>query len=126
MPPQPKGPLALSLLIIAVGVGWLLTSLGYGPGINWVWIMGLGVAGVLAFVVSGGVDKASIVIGPFFLVSSALSILRQAGHLKLDTEVPLLIITVGVLMLVAQLRFVPVPNWYIPGPLDGPSQRRTE
>jgi hypothetical protein len=126
MPPQPKGPLALSLLIVAVGVGWLLTSLGYGPGINWVWIMGLGVAGVLAFVVSGGVDKASVVVGPFFLVSSGLSILRQAGTLKLETEVPLLVITFGVLLFIAQLRVVPVPHWYIPGPLDGPDRQRPE
>uniref|UniRef100_A0A7C2JYT8 Uncharacterized protein n=1 Tax=Schlesneria paludicola TaxID=360056 RepID=A0A7C2JYT8_9PLAN len=123
MPPQPKGPLALSLLITAVGIGWLLTSLGYGPGINWVWIMALGVAGVLTFIVSGGVDKASIVVGPFFLISSGLSILRQSGQLKADTEVPILVITVGLLMFVSQLRFIPVPSWYIAGPLDGPNRR---
>jgi hypothetical protein len=122
---QPKGPLALSLLIITVGVGWLLTARGYGTGINWVWTLGLGVVGVLTFILSGGLDKVSVVIGPFFLVGSVLSILRQTGHLQLDTEMPVLVIAVGVLLLAAQLRFVPEPKWFVPSPTEsekrGPS-----
>jgi hypothetical protein len=122
---QPKGPLALSLLIIAVGVGWLFTSLGFGPGINWVWILCLGGAGVLVFVMSGGVDKSSIVFGPFLLISSGLSIVRQAGQLSFDTEVPLLVITLGVLMFIAQLRVIPVPSWYYTGPVEGPNAKKS-
>ena len=113
---QPHGPLVLSILIITVGVGWLLTALGLGPGINWVWTLGLGVVGILTFVVSGGLDKASIVIGPFFLVSSLLSILRQTGHLHTDVEVPVLVILIGVLLAAAQTRFVPMPKWFAPLP----------
>jgi len=67
-----RGPLVLSILIITVGIGWLLTAQGYGQGINWVWTLGLGVAGIMAFVISGGIDKISIIVGPFFLTGSVL------------------------------------------------------
>lgn len=116
---QPKGPLVLSILIITVGVGWLLTAQGFGPGVNWVWTLGLGVIGVVTFIVSGGLDKVSVVLGPFFLVSSLLSILRQTGNMKSDTEVPLLVILVGVLLFVAQMSFIPLPKWFVPLPSDG-------
>ena len=102
MQPIPKGPIALSIVIITVGVGWLLTSLGFGPGINWIWTLGLGVVGIFAFILSSGLDKVSVILGPFFLISSLLSILRQTGHLTADTEIPVLVIVVGVLLLIAE------------------------
>ena len=111
---QPKGPICVAILIIAVGVGWLLTAQGIGDGINWVWTLGLGVSGVLIFVVSGGVNKSSIVSGPFLIIGSVLSILRQSGRLSINLEVPILVITIGVLFLIAQLPLVPPPRWYFP------------
>lgn len=113
---QPRGPIALAVLIITVGVGWLLTAQGLGPGIDWVWTLGLGVTGVLVFVLSGGVDKVSVIVGPFFLVGSLLSVLRQTNQLRLDVEVPVLVIVVGVLLLVAQMPFIPMPRWVLPQP----------
>lgn len=118
---QPKGPLMLSILIITVGTGWLLTVRGFGPGVNWVWTLGLGACGIGAFVVSGGIDKVSIVAGPFLLIGSLLSILRQTDSLALDTEVPLLVITMGVLSLIAQSPRVPAPKWLIPLPTGSQS-----
>src|SRR5688572_25487437 len=112
-PKSSKGPLVLGLLIITVGVGWLLTVQGIGQGIDWIWTLGLGVVGIAAFVISGGVDKVSIIIGPFFIIASVLSILRQSGQLKTDFEVPVLVILVGVLVVVAQMSFVPVPRWAV-------------
>ena len=112
---QSRGPLILAILIITMGVGWLLTVQGYAPGVNWVWTLGLGVIGVMTFVISGGLDKVSVVIGPFFLVGSFFSLLRQTGRLKMDLELPLLVILVGVLLLVAQLRLIPLPGWITPG-----------
>jgi hypothetical protein len=111
MTKQSRGPAVLAILIVTVGVGWLLTALGVGPGIDWVWTLGLGVVGILTFVLSDGLDKVSVVIGPLFLVGSVLSILRQTGHLRIDVEVPVLVILVGVLMFVAQMSFIPVPKW---------------
>ena len=109
-----KGTVVLALLIISVGVGWLLTTLAVAPGINWVLTLSLGMIGVLAFVVSGGIDKVSVIVGPFFLLGSVLSILRQSGVLTIDVEVPICVIMIGVLMLVAQLKAIPLPKWFIP------------
>ncbi len=106
-----KSVTGLALLIITVGVGWLLSALGIGEGINWVWTLGLGMVGIGTFAI-GGVDKASVVFGPLFLAASVLSILRQAGKLRLDTEIPLLVILIGVLLLVAQSRRIRAPSWY--------------
>ena len=121
---QAKGPLVLSILIITVGVGWLLTAQGVGPGIDWVWTLGLGVVGFLTFVLSGGFDKVSVVLGPCFIVASFLSILRQRGQLRVDTEIPILVILVGVLMLVARMPAVRTPRWAIVPDLDDGRTKR--
>ena len=105
--------LAIPILIIVVGLGWLLTAQGFGPGINWVWTLGLGVIGILTFLLSG-FDKVSVVLGPFFLLASLLSVLRQTGNLSLDIEVPVLVISIGVLLLFARLPAVPTPGWLVP------------
>ena len=86
-----RAQLVIPVLIIAVGVGWLLTAQGYAPGVNWIWILGLGVVGILTFVLSKGFDKVSVVLGPFFLLASLLSVLRQTGRLSLDIEMPVLV-----------------------------------
>jgi len=110
-----RAPLVIPILIIVVGVGWLLTAQGFGPDINWVWTLGLGAIGILTFVVSG-FDKFSAVIGPFFLLASLLSILRQTDRLSLDIEVPILVISIGALLLLAQLPLIPKPGWLVPLP----------
>ncbi len=107
--------LAIPVLVIAVGVGWLLTALGIAPSINWVWTVGLATAGLLTLAVSG-FDKVSTVIGPFFLLASLLSVLRQMGELAVDVEVPILVISIGVLMFMAQLLNLPPPDWMTPTP----------
>src|SRR5436190_22587730 len=102
--------LAIPLLLITLGVGWLLMTMGVVPQIDWVWTLGVAVIGVLAFAL-GGFDKVTFVVGTFFLLASFLSILRQTGRLRIDVEIPVLVIAAGVLMLVALLRFIPVPRW---------------
>lgn len=107
-----KGALVVPIMVITVGVGWLLTTQGYGAGIDWVWSLGLAVVGVLTLALSG-IDKVSIVIGPLFLIAGLFSVLRQAGRMNIDTEVPILVIVVGVLLMVAKLPAVPVPAWSV-------------
>lgn len=109
--PHTKGPLILALLIVTVGIGWLLTAMNYVPEVNWVWTLGLAVVGLLAFVLAGGVNKMSIVIGPFFLAASSLSVLRQTQRVSPNIEAPVLVILVGVLIALACLPAVPVPHW---------------
>lgn len=102
--------LVIPILLITLGVGWLLTTLGVVPQVDWVWTLGVAIIGVLSFAL-GGIDKVTIVVGPFFLFASFLSVLRQTGRLRIDLEIPLLIIAAGVLMIVARLPAVPVPTW---------------
>jgi hypothetical protein len=115
MPSNNRAPLAVPILIIVVGVGWLLTAQQVEPGINWIWTLGLAVVGILTFIV-GGFDKVSVAVGPFFLIASLLSVLRQNGNLSVNVEVPVLVISVGVLLLVAQLPAIPKPAWYDASP----------
>jgi hypothetical protein len=104
--------LVVPVLLITLGVGWLLTTLGIVPQIDWVWTLGVAFVGILAFVL-GGIDKVTVAVGPFFLIASGLSILRQTGRLRIDLEIPILVIAAGILLLVARLRFIPAPNWLV-------------
>ena len=112
-----KKTLILPLLIISIGSGWLLTTLGIVPGINWIWTLGLAVVGLLSFAVSG-IDKSTVVIGPFFLIASCLSVLRQTGRITLDVEVPILVIVVGCLLLIARSKSIPIPDWVVLEPKE--------
>jgi len=113
MNPKRSASLGVPILTIAIGVGWLLTAVGYVPAINWAWTIGLAAVGLLTFALSG-LDKASVVIGPFFLLASVLSVLRQTGALDVNVEVPLLVIGVGVLLALARLPLIPLPGWLEP------------
>ncbi len=110
-----KRSLLLPIALITVGVGWLLSTLGVITSVNWVWTLGLAAIGFVTFVLSG-IDKATVVIGPFFILAACLSVLRQTGRLAVDVEVPILVIAAGVLMLVARSAAIPVPAWVVSQP----------
>ena len=82
------------------------------PQVDWAWTLAVAAVGVLAFVM-GGIDKVTIVVGPFFIVASCLSLLRQTGRMSIDKEVPLLVITAGVLLLLARIKSIPAPSWLV-------------
>lgn len=96
-------------LIILLGVAWLLNVREIIPGVDWIWTVGLAAVGILTLAV-GGLNKLTVVIGPFFLTASLFSILRQTGQMSLDLEVPLLTITLGILLLLVQLLNLPMPE----------------
>ena len=104
--------LIVPVMLITFGSGWLLTTLGVAPQIDWVWTLGIAVVGVLAFAL-GGIDKVTVVVGPFFLLAAFLSVLRQTGRLRIDMEVPILIIAIGILLLIARLHSIPAPAWLV-------------
>jgi hypothetical protein len=104
--------LIIPILLITLGIGWLLTVLGVMPDIDWIWTLGLALVGILTLAM-GGIDKVTVVVGPFFVLASLLSILRQTGRLRFDLEVPFLVITAGVLLLVARMSFIPAPQWLV-------------
>jgi len=61
-------------------------------------------------------------VGPFFLLASVLSVLRQTDYLSLNVEIPVLVISIGVLLLVAQLPAIPKPGWYVPTAPETPEE----
>ena len=102
--------LIVPILLITIGTGWLLSTIGVAPDINWVWTLGLGVVGLLTFAMYG-FDKATLVFGGFFVVASVLSILRQTERLSIDVEIPILVIVSGILLLASRHPAVPLPAW---------------
>lgn len=115
-----KSTLGLGVLLITIGCGWLLSALSFLPAINWLWTLGLAVTGLMTFAMMG-FDKVSAVVGPFFLVTGLVSVLRQSGHITLNIEVPVLVITAGVLLLISRLPQIPAPKWILeaPAPPEG-------
>ncbi len=101
---------AFAILIIAIGVAWLLNVYGVMPGVNWIWTGSLGVAGalILAF---GGLNQLTVIVGPFLIAGSILSILRQVGRVSIDVEVPVLVICFGVLLLISYALRLPLPAY---------------
>jgi hypothetical protein len=63
----------------------------------------------------GGINRLTVVIGPFLLAASVCSVLRQTQRLPVDQEVPILTIILGVLWLLACLLRVPLPKAMEPG-----------
>jgi hypothetical protein len=105
-----KSGVAAAVAIMALGVAWLLNNVGVMPAVEWVWTLGLAVAGIM-IVALLGLDKVTSVIGPFLVIGSFFSILRQAGTIPIHYEVPILVILLGVLLLVAVLSPLKSASW---------------
>jgi len=99
----------IPVMVIAVGIGWLLNVQNLIPKVDWIWTIVLAAAGILMLAV-GGLDKLTFVAGPFLIISSICSVLRQAGRLDLNKEVPILTIIFGVLLLAANMLKLPAPS----------------
>ena len=97
------------VLVILVGVAWLLNAEKLISGVDWVWTIGLAAAGI-STLLFGGCNRLTMVIGPFLLIASVTSILRQTGVLSTDIEIPVLTIVLGVLWLITSLLKLPVPR----------------
>jgi len=105
---------AASLMMIALGTGWLLTVQGFLPGVDWVYTTGLGMMGVLVLAF-GGINRVTVAVGPMFMVGSFFSLLRQTGRLELNVEMPCLVIAAGCLMLLANVLPLRTPDWLVEG-----------
>jgi hypothetical protein len=116
-----KSALVIPILIITVGLGWLLTVQGIMPGVDWIWTLGLAAIGVLALVVRG-IDKRSVIIGPFCLTASVLSLLRQQQQVSVAQEGPILLIAYGVLLLIAQAPAIPASRVPQTQPAEAPAE----
>jgi len=99
----------VSLLIIAVGVAWLLNTLNVIAGVDWIWTVSLAAAGVVTLA-WGKLNKISFLVGAFLLIASVFSVLRQTGKISVDVEVPVMVISFGILFLIAQVPIIPHPE----------------
>jgi len=50
------------------------------------------------------------VTGPFLIIASVFSVMRQSERININLEVPILVIVLGVLMLISQLSKLPLPD----------------
>ena len=105
--------LAVPLMIIATGSGWLLSTNEVLGMNNWAWVLLLAAGGILSL--CNGLTKLSIVIGPLLLITSVLVVMLQTDKLEIVTVVPVVVITLGVLMFIANISKLPdgiskVPN----------------
>lgn len=103
------------VLTVVLGVTWYLNVLQIMPAIDWVWTVGLAAVGILTLAV-GGLSRLTIVTGPFLVVASICSLLRQTNRLAMEREIPILVIVLGVLMIISQLSGLQSP--IKPGPDD--------
>jgi hypothetical protein len=108
--PQDRSSLVLGILLVGLGGGWLLSNMGFIPPVDWAWSIGLAVVGVIT-VALFGFDKVSLVVGGFFILASVLSVLRQVEVIGVDVEVPILVLSAGVLLLLARIKAIPAPRW---------------
>ena len=95
----------LPLLIIATGIGWILSTNNIMPGVNWAWILVIAVAGIMSM--CDGLNKLTFVLGPMLLISSVMIVLLQSERLKIEMGFPVLVTSLGLLMLVARLSSLP-------------------
>ncbi len=106
---ESRNRFVVPILVILLGVTWLLNVLKIIPGVDWIWTVGLAAVGILTLAV-GGINKLTVVTGPFFMVASVCSILRQTGRLEIDREIPILTIVLGCLLLMVQYINLPLPE----------------
>lgn len=105
-----RSALILPITITAIGLGLLLSELKLLPSVNWLWSISLGVAGI-AVLFAGGLNKVTFVVGPWLMLASIASVLRQTGRLSLDIEAPIMFIALGVLWFLAVVLPLRTPQW---------------
>ena len=92
----------LPLFIIVIGVGWLMNALNVYSPVNWFWSGLLATSGILLVAVAG-IDRFTAVVGPWLICAACTGVLRQAGVIDGNVEVPLLTIALGTLMLISRM-----------------------
>ena len=102
--------IVIPLLLMTVGLGWLLMVMEADPRIHWIPVLGMAVVGLLTLAL-GGIDKVTICVGPFLLISTGIAVARQTGYLHIDFVLPCMVLLAGALMLIAHFAPVPYPKW---------------
>jgi hypothetical protein len=97
------------IIVVILGVSWLLNTWDVVAGVNWVLTIGLATAGVCVPVVVG-IDKLTVVAGPFLITVSVCRFLAVVGRLGTSVEKPIYVIILGCLLLLVQSARIPAPS----------------
>ena len=103
---SPTKKYLVPFIIIAVGLGWLLERLGIVSSWELLWTVGLAAAGIYLIAVSG-FNRDTFLPSVFLLVCSFFSLLRSLGYMRVNFEIPLLVIIFGVLMAIRNSDVIP-------------------
>ena len=97
---------SLPVTLIVVGLGWLLWEFRLFPDVDW--IIGLGfIIGGIAVMVLDGVNKNSIVIGPFLIAAGIAWLAHDRYGIHWRFIIPAMLVLLGGLMLAARSPKVP-------------------
>ena len=97
---------SLPVTLIVVGLGWLLWEFRLFPDIDWIISLGF-VAGGIAVLVLDGINKNSVVVGPFLVAIGIVWFMHDRYGTTWRLIVPVMLVVLGVLMLVARSPRVP-------------------
>jgi len=97
---------SLPVTLIVVGLGWLLWEYRLFPDVDW--IIGVGfIAGGIAVMVLDGINKNSIVIGPFLIAIGIAWLAHDRYGIHWRFIIPVMLVLLGALMLAARSSRVP-------------------
>jgi hypothetical protein len=97
---------SLPVTLIVVGLGWLLWEFRLFPDVDWIISLGF-IAGGIAVLAIDGINKNSVVIGPFLIALGVAWLLHDRYGTHWRYIVPVMLVLLGALMLVARSPSVP-------------------
>jgi hypothetical protein len=97
---------SLPVTLIVVGLGWLLWEFRLFPDVDWIIGLGFVVAGV-AVIAIDGVNKNSVVVGPFLVAIGVAWLAHDRYGIQWRLVIPVMLVLLGALMLIARSAKVP-------------------
>jgi hypothetical protein len=97
---------SLPVTLIVVGLGWLLWEFRLFPDVDWIISLGFVAGGVLVLVLDG-VNKNSVVVGPFLVAVGIAWFMHDRYVTSWRLIVPVMLVVLGALMLLARSDHVP-------------------
>jgi hypothetical protein len=97
---------SLPITLIVVGAIGLIWYFRWLPDIDWIIALGF-IAGGVAVLVVDGINKNSIVSGPFLIAVGIAWALRDQYRISWSLIIPALLVLLGVLMLIARNPKIP-------------------
>ena len=92
---------SIPVTLIAVGLGWLLWELRLFPDVDWIISLGFIAAGIAVMVIDG-INKNSVVIGPFLIAIGLAWFVHDRYGTHWRYIVPFMLVLLGLLMLIAR------------------------